>query len=75
LLDAVAAVAEPVRLNFLWRPVLSDADDDMVLETAVIGQAIAIVTFNRRHFVSVPKLFGIEVLSPAEIVKQLEKKS
>ena len=75
LLDAVAAVAEPVRLNFLWRPVLSDADDDMVLETAVNGQAIAIVTFNRRHFVSVPKQFGIEVLSPAEIVKQLEKKS
>jgi putative PIN family toxin of toxin-antitoxin system len=75
LLDAVAAVVEPVRLNFLWRPVLRDADDDMVLETAVNGQAIAIVTFNRRHFVSVPKQFGIEVLSPAEIVTQLEKKS
>src|SRR5712691_5628297 len=33
LLDAVAAVAEPVRLAFLWRPTLPDADDDMVLET------------------------------------------
>jgi hypothetical protein len=38
LLDAVAAVAEPARLNFLWRPVLSDVDDDMVLETAVNGR-------------------------------------
>ncbi|MGH6827872.1 MAG: PIN domain-containing protein, partial [Rhizomicrobium sp.] len=28
LLDAVAAVAEPVRLAFLWRPTLPDADDD-----------------------------------------------
>jgi predicted nucleic acid-binding protein len=75
LLDAVAAVAESMRLDFLWRPVLRDAVDDMVLETAVNGQAEAIVTFNRRHFISVPKQFGIEALSPAEIVKQLEKKS
>ena len=74
VLDAVAAVAEPVRLDFLWRPVLSDADDDMVLETAVNGQADAIVTFNRRHFASVTKQFGIDVLPPAEIVTQLEKK-
>ena len=29
LLDAVAAAAEPVTLDFLWRPVLRDADDDM----------------------------------------------
>src|SRR5258708_27742695 len=31
LLDAVAAVSEPVLLDFLWRPTLPDADDDMVL--------------------------------------------
>jgi putative PIN family toxin of toxin-antitoxin system len=75
LLDAVAAVVEPVRLDFLWRPILSDADDDMVLETGVNGQAKAIVTFNRRHFVSVRKLFAIDVLLPAEAVKLLEKRS
>src|ERR1700693_4992974 len=34
LLDAVGAIAEPVTLVFLWRPLLPDADDDMVLETA-----------------------------------------
>jgi predicted nucleic acid-binding protein len=75
LLDAVAAVAEPVRLDFLWRPVLVDADDDMVLETAVNGRADAIVTFNRRHFVSVRKQFGIDTLSPAETVLRLERRS
>jgi putative PIN family toxin of toxin-antitoxin system len=72
LLDAVAAVAEPVRLDFLWRPVLNDADDDMVLETAVNGRADAIVTFNRRHFASVRKQFGIDALPPAEAVRRLE---
>ena len=50
LLDAIASVAEPVRVAFLWRPSLRDADDDMVLEVAVNGQADAIVTFNRRDF-------------------------
>jgi predicted nucleic acid-binding protein len=74
LLDAVAVLAVPVWLDFLWRPTLSDPDDDMVLETAVNGQADAIATFNRRYFVST-KQFGIDVLSPAEIVTQLEKKS
>jgi hypothetical protein len=52
-----------------------DADNDMVLETAVIGPAIAIVVFNRRHFVSVLKQFEIEVLPPAGIVTQLGTRS
>jgi putative PIN family toxin of toxin-antitoxin system len=72
LLDAVAAVTEPVLLDFLWRPVLIDADDDMVLETAVNGRADAIATFNRRHFAAVPKQFGINVLPPADAVSLLE---
>jgi predicted nucleic acid-binding protein len=75
VLDAVAAVAEPVRLDFLWRAILNDPDDDMVLETPINGRADAIVTFNRRHFVSVRRKFGIDVVSPAEILKQLEKRS
>ena len=40
-----------------------------------IGKARSVVTFNRRHFVSVTKRFGIDVLSPAETVMQLEKRS
>jgi len=51
LLDALAAVAEPVRLIYLWRPALADVDDDMVLEAAVNARADAIVTFNLRDFV------------------------
>jgi predicted nucleic acid-binding protein len=75
VLDAVAAVAVPVRLDYLWRPVLNDADDDIVLETAVNGRADAIVTFNRRHFLVVTKQFGIVVLPPAETMNQMEKRS
>lgn len=75
LLDAVAVVAEPVRLAFLWRPALRDADDDMVLEAAVNGGADAIVTFNLRDFGKVAGRFGVEVLSPGEALRRLEKKA
>jgi putative PIN family toxin of toxin-antitoxin system len=74
LLDAVAAIAEPVRLAFLWRPLLPDIDDDMVLETAVNGRTDCIVTFNRRDFALARQQFGIAVLSPAEARIRLEKK-
>jgi putative PIN family toxin of toxin-antitoxin system len=73
LLDAVAAVAEPVRLAFLWRPLLPDIDDDMVLETAVNGRADWIVTFNRRDFALTERFFGIAVLSPGEALRRLEE--
>jgi putative PIN family toxin of toxin-antitoxin system len=73
LLDAVAAVAEPVRLAFLWRPLLPDIDDDMVLETAVNGRADWIVTFNRRDFALTERLFAIAVLSPGEALRRLEE--
>ena len=74
LLDAVAEVAEPVRLTYLWRPALADVDDDMVLEAAVNVRADAIVTFNLRDFVSAAAYFGIAVMSSGEAVKRLEKR-
>ena len=74
LLDAVAAAAEPVRLAYLWRPMLPDADDDMVLEAAVNGGANGIVTFYRRDFDPSVKQFGILALSPGEAVRLLEKR-
>jgi predicted nucleic acid-binding protein len=73
LLDAVVAVAAPVRLAFLWRPLLPDIGDDMVLETAVNGRADWIVTFNRRDFALTEWLFGIAALSPVEALRRLEE--
>ena len=75
LLDAIALVATPVRISYLWRPMLPDPDDDLVLETAVNGQAEALITFNRRHFEPAAARFGIEILAPAEAVRRLEGRS
>jgi putative PIN family toxin of toxin-antitoxin system len=74
ILDALAAVGEPVRLAFLWRPMLADPADDMVLETAMNGRAELLVTFNRRHFAKAARLFQIMVASPAEALRRLEMK-
>jgi putative PIN family toxin of toxin-antitoxin system len=73
LLDAIASVVEPVRLAFLWRPMLPDAADDMVLETAVNGRADLLVTLNRRDFQAASGAFTPRIMSPADAVMYLRK--
>ena len=75
LLDALAVVVEPIRISYLWRPVLPDAGDDLVLETAVNGRADIVVTFNRRHFEPAATPFGLEILAPADAVRRLENRT
>lgn len=75
VLGALAAVAEPVRLAFLWRPTLPDVDDDMVLETAVNGQAHMLVTLNQRDFLPAAGAFNLKVVSPAEALTRLRRRS
>jgi predicted nucleic acid-binding protein len=70
---AVIALAEPVEMHFLWRPQLRDPGDEMVLETAVNGQAEALVTFNIRDFGDVPSRFGVEVLLPREAITRIRR--
>lgn len=75
LLDAIAIVAEPIRISYLWRPMLPDPGDDLVLETAVNGRAEVVVTFNRRDFEPASARFGFEVVTPAEALRRLENRS
>jgi putative PIN family toxin of toxin-antitoxin system len=72
-IDAVLAMVEPVETHYLWRPLLRDPADEFVLEAAVNGQAAAIVTFNRRDFGTVPATFGIDLLSPGELLRKLAR--
>ena len=74
LLDAVARVAEPVRLAYLWRPLLPDTNDDMVLETATNGRAAMLVTLNLRDFAPAQGMFDLEILSPADALEWLRRR-
>jgi len=71
ILDGLAGVMEPVVLHYLWRALLRDGDDDMVLETAINGRASAIVTFNLRDYGDVPATFGFELLRPTDCLRRL----
>jgi putative PIN family toxin of toxin-antitoxin system len=72
-LAAFASASAAVEVSFQWRPQLSDPNDEMVLEAAVNGQADALVTHNRRHFAKAAARFGVRVLRPGELLKEIER--
>jgi putative PIN family toxin of toxin-antitoxin system len=71
--DAVIAIAEPVKIHYLWRPQLRDPSDEMVLEAAVNGRANLLITFNVRDYGTAPARFGIEVRTPREAIERISK--
>jgi putative PIN family toxin of toxin-antitoxin system len=71
LLDVLAGVVIPVEVSYLWRPQLKDAEDEMVLEAAVNGQAGIIVTFNVSDFLPAALKFAIKTSTPADFLKEL----
>ena len=71
VLDELALVGERVELALRLRPMLSDPNDEMVLETAINGGADAIVTFNQRDFRPAARRFRCAVLRPSEAVRYL----
>ena len=71
LLGELAALIEPVEVHLLWRPQLRDPDDEMVLEAAINGRADALVTYNIRDFRGAAPRFGIRLMQPADLLKEL----
>jgi len=72
LLNDICNVATEMIIHWQWRPQLTDADDEMVLETAINGRADAIVTFNTGDFARSATRFGIAVLLPGDALSRLE---
>ncbi len=70
VIDYLCSVASPHSVFFLWRPLLRDPEDEMVLELAVAGGCDAIITFNRRDFAGANR-FGIQVVRPGEFLRQI----
>ena len=64
--------APGVDVNFRWHPQLTDPKDELVLETAVIDSTDALVTPNARDFRTAAPRFGLRVLLPRELLKELE---
>ena len=73
LLDTIFNVIVPVEVHYQWRPQLTDAGDEIVLEAAVNGRADAIVSFNHKDYKGAPGRFGILLRTPAEVLREIRK--
>lgn len=71
-IDNLALLMRPVTNHFLWRPILNDPYDEMVLETAVNGRADSIVTFNLRDYRKTPPHFNIEIMTPQTAMRRIQ---
>jgi putative PIN family toxin of toxin-antitoxin system len=58
-----------VEISGTLKVVAKDADDDKVLECAIVGQATYIVTGDRRHLLPLGSFRGIPIVSPAEFLR------
>ena len=67
-LDYLASHAEAQPVYFLWRPLLADADDDMIAEVALASQVDYIITNNVRDFAAAQPL-GVHAMMPGEFLK------
>lgn len=70
IISRIAQIAHQQRIYFLWRPLLPDPKDDMVLEVAIASGATHIVTFNLKDLRQASQ-FGITVLTPAHFIRLL----
>ena len=71
VIDYICSVAIRQEIFFLWRPVLRDPGDELVLEIAVAANCEAIITHNVRDF-DRARQFGLRVLSPGAFLSELE---
>jgi hypothetical protein len=60
----------PVALDYRWRPVAADPDDDIVVETAVNGGADVIATFNIDDMHAGAARFGFAAERPAAVLQR-----
>jgi putative PIN family toxin of toxin-antitoxin system len=73
ILNMICAQGKPQTLHYLWRPQLTDEQDEMVLELAVNASADAIVTFNRNDFLPAAKKFAIPNITPSKYYHWLKE--
>lgn len=70
ILDYVLNKSSIRKIFYLWRPVLKDPKDDLVLEVAVESESEFIVTFNKKDFKGT-ETFGVKVVTPQEFMSEI----
>lgn len=73
VLDYLCSVAQHRQIFYLWRPVLADPRDDLVLELAVEANVEYIVTHNLRDFGEAIR-FGVQPIAPQDFLRRLRSR-
>lgn len=71
-LDYLCMVGNWHEVYFLWRPILKDPEDDMLLELAVRSNCRYIITYNKTDFKGVDK-FDIELATAKEFLQIIDE--
>lgn len=71
-LDYLCLVGNWHEVYFLWRPILKDPEDDMILELAVRANCEYIVTYNKADFQGVDK-FDIKLATAKEFLQTIQE--
>ncbi len=67
-IDTLCSMAHHHKIYFIWRPFLTDPNDELVLELAVSAQCEYIVTHNIKDFRGTEK-FSIRAITPKEFLQ------
>lgn len=70
ILDYLCSVAGLHDVFYLWRPLLPDPEDDMLLELAVEAGCHRIITFNLKDFAGIDQ-FGLQAVEPYEFLREI----
>ena len=73
VIDFLCLIAIAPTIYFRWRPTLGDPDDEFLLDLAVAGRCRFVVSFNQRDLQAADS-FGIETITPAQMLRLLEEK-
>ncbi len=66
-LDWFVVASSQHKVHFLWRPLVRDPKDDMVLEAAVAASADYLVTYNISDFDGASSL-GVRLITPPKLL-------
>jgi putative PIN family toxin of toxin-antitoxin system len=71
-IDSLCAMAHHHKIYFLWRPFLTDVNDELVLELAVSANCEYILTHNISDFKGSEQL-GIRAITPKEFLQVISE--
>ena len=67
-LDYLASIVRPVRNDFVWRGILLDEDDAIVVESAYNARADVLITFDVHHFQAIRDQVPFQIQRPGEFL-------